>query len=166
MAVRATRPQDIEALRAFVDRCSADTLYRRFHGAAPRAIERELGRIAASVDGHRSWVAIDGGEVRGTATLARSRTGVVEMALWVEDDWFRRGIGRSLVGALRAHARDRGIDTLVAWVQAENERALRFIRAVEPRAEVRFAGGPDLEVRMPVGTGGSRPNRDVAQEAA
>jgi ribosomal protein S18 acetylase RimI-like enzyme len=72
------------------------------------------------------------------------------MGLLVEDAWFRRGVGRALVGALCADARRRGVDGVVAWVQADNERALRFIRAVAPGASVRFVGGAELEVRVPV----------------
>ena len=165
--LRASRGEDLEALRAFVDRCSAETLYRRFHGAARRAMERELQRIASPGESHRSWVLVTGGEVRGTATLARSRSGAFEMALLVEDAWFRRGVGRALVGELRADARRRGVDWVVAWVQAENERALRFFRSVAPGAKVRFAGGAELEVRVPVAEADGRgPRSDRAQEAA
>jgi GNAT superfamily N-acetyltransferase len=151
MWLRASTADDLSALRAFVSRCSPETLYRRFHGAAPRAIERELGRIASPVDDHRSWVAVAGGEVRGSATLATSsRSGATEMALLVEDGWFRRGVGRALIGQLRAHAAWAGVDAVTAWVQADNERALRFIRSVAPEASIRFVGGAELEVRIPI----------------
>lgn len=150
MLLRASRPEDLESLRAFTDRCGPETLYRRFHGSGRRAIERELGRVACSTVDHRSWVVVAGGDVRGTATLARSRTGASEMAVLVEDAWFRRGIGRALVGELTAHAASRGLATIVAWVQADNEAALRFIRAVAPGASVRFVGGAELEVQVPV----------------
>ena len=151
MRLRSTTAEDLDALRSFVERCSPETLYRRFHGAARRAMQTELGRIARSADDHRSWVAVAADEVRGTATLATSsRTGATEMALLVEDAWFRRGVGRALVERLRAHARQAGVDAITAWVQADNERALRFIRAVAPEASIRFAGGAELEVRIPI----------------
>jgi ribosomal protein S18 acetylase RimI-like enzyme len=72
------------------------------------------------------------------------------MAVLVEDRWFRRGIGRALIGALMAHADRAGLDTITAWIQADNERAVRFIRAVAPRASIRFVGGAELEVQLPV----------------
>ena len=150
MLLRASRAGDLESLRAFIARCSPETLYRRFHGTGPRAIERELTRIASPADDHRSWVAVEGGEVRGTASLARSRSGATEMAVLVEDRWFRRGIGRTLVGALTAHAELAGLDTITASIQADNERAVRFIRAVAPMARIRFVGGAELEVQLPV----------------
>ncbi len=168
MLLRTSRAGDLELLRAFIARCSPETLYRRFHGTGPQAIDRELTRIALSVDNHRSWVVVDGGEVRGTASLARSRSGATEMALLVEDRWFRRGIGRALVGALTAPAAVAGPETITAWIQADNERAVRFIRAVAPRASIRFVGGAELEAQIPVVASASslppagRPTREAA----
>jgi hypothetical protein len=51
---------------------------------------------------------------------------------------------------LAAEARRLGVDVLTATVQADNERAVRFIRGVAPDATVRFAGGAELDVRIPV----------------
>jgi ribosomal protein S18 acetylase RimI-like enzyme len=150
MELRASEGGDLEALRAFVARCSPETLYRRFHGTGPRAIDRELVRIASPADDHRSWLVVDGGEVRGTASLARSRSGATEMAVLVEDRWFRRGIGRALIGALMAHAELAELETITASIQADNQRAVRFIRAVAPQASIRFVGGAELEVELPV----------------
>ncbi|HKA85307.1 MAG TPA: GNAT family N-acetyltransferase [Acidimicrobiales bacterium] len=168
MLLRASRGGDLEPLRAFIGRCSPETLYRRFHGTGPQAMDRELRRIASPDDSHRSWVVVDGGEVRGTASLARSRSGATELALLVEDRWFRRGIGRALVGALATHAQLAGIDTITAWIQADNERAVRFFRALAPQASIRFVGGAELEAQLPVAAMArnaareSRPAREAA----
>ena len=168
MLLRTSRPGDLGPLRAFIARCSPETRYRRFHGTGPQAIERELTRIASPTDDHRSWVVVDGGEVRGTASLARSRSGATEMALLVEDRWFRRGIGRALVGELTAHAELVGLETITAWIQADNERAVRFIRAVAPQASIRFVGGAELEAQIPVAGVASGPARTAipTREAA
>jgi hypothetical protein len=40
MLLRASRAGDLESLRAFIARCSPETLNRRFHGTEPQAIER------------------------------------------------------------------------------------------------------------------------------
>jgi ribosomal protein S18 acetylase RimI-like enzyme len=90
------------------------------------------------------------------------------MAVLVEDRWFRRGIGRALVGALMAHAQLAGIDTITAWIQADNERAVRFIRAVVPQASIRFVGGAELEAQLPVAAMARAAARDSgpAREAA
>lgn len=168
MLLRASRGGDLESLGAFIARCSPETLYRRFHGTGPRAIDRELSRIATSTDNHRSWVVVDEGEVRGTASLARSRSGAAEMSVVVEDRWFRRGIGRALIGAIKAHAELAGLETITAMVQADNERAVRFIRAVAPGSTIRFVGGAELEVDLQVAamTPGPAPAASVVREAA
>ena len=168
MLLRASRAGDLELLRAFVARCSPETMYRRFHGTGPQAMDRELTRIASPDDTHRSWVVVDGGEVRGTASLARSRSGATELAVLVEDRWFRRGVGRALIGALMSHAEVIGIDTITAWIQADNERAVRFIRAVAPRASIRFVGGAELEAQLPVAAtavGAARDSSPVREAA-
>ncbi len=149
--VRPTEPADLARLEALVARCSDATLYRRFHGAGRRPIGRELERVAASTAIHRSWVAVThDGEAHGTATLAWGRSGTVEAAFLVEDEWFRRGIGRSLFAALAAGAARAGVDAVMASVQADNDRAVRFLRAMSPDVRPTYVGGAVLEVRVPV----------------
>jgi GNAT superfamily N-acetyltransferase len=155
--VRRAGPGDSDALAALAERCSDATLRRRFHGAATRAVQRELDRIAHPTSAHRSWVALADGAVRGTATLARGRDGTVEVAFLVEDAWFRRGVGRALFTALADEARRAGVPEVVATVQSDNDRAARFLRAVAPGG--RFVlSGPELAVTIPVG----RPSRRAA----
>jgi GNAT superfamily N-acetyltransferase len=148
--VRGAGPGDLDARVALLERCSDGTVRRRFHGAAPRPIRRELDRIAHPTDEHRSWVALAGGDVRGTATLAWGRDGAVEAAFLVEDAWFRRGVGRALFAALAAEARRAGVTAVVATVQSDNERAARFLRAMAPGAGHTLSG-PELAVTIPVG---------------
>lgn len=149
--VRPARPGDLPALTALTERCSFDTLYRRFHGATGTPLRRELARAATAADGHRSWVAVADGEVRGIATLAQGRSGDVEVAFLVEDGWQRRGLGRALARRLRAEASGAGHRDLVAMVQADNDRAIRFVRAVAPGTSVRFDGAAEYRLRIPVG---------------
>jgi len=149
--VRVARADDREGLSALAERSSDDTLWRRFHGAGGRVVERELDRIAHPTDGHRSWVALSpDGAIRGTATLATGRDGAVEAAFLVEDAWFRRGIGRSLFAALAAEARLSGIPRVVARVQADNERAIRFLRVLQSGAHATFVGDGEVEVVVPM----------------
>lgn len=155
ITVRAARPSDLPALHALLDRCSRDTLHRRFHGVVGRSVRRELARIAAPTATHRSWVAVDHhGAVRGTATLAWSRSGEVEVAFLVEDGFRRRGIGRALVTAAGHEAAAQGVATVQAHIQGDNAVAARFVRAVVPDASLRFQDGMTLG-RIPV-TGGPR----------
>jgi GNAT superfamily N-acetyltransferase len=148
--VRPACPADLAQLGALLDRCSADTQYRRFHGAVGSAVRRELDRIAHPVADHRSWVATDGSSIHGTATLATGSDGLVEAAFLVEDSWFRRGIGRALFSALAREARAAGVGAVTAWVQADNETARRFLRSMAPGAQTSFAGGAELQICLPV----------------
>ena len=151
VVVRPARVDDRAALAAMVERTSDDTLWRRFHGAGRRVVERELDRIAHPTDDHRSWVALSpGGAVHGTATLAFGRDGTAEAAFLVEDAWLRRGIGRTLFAALAIEARQSGVGQVVARVQADNERAIRFLRALRPDSRATFIGDGEVEVVVPV----------------
>ena len=85
LRVRPARVSDLAALDAMVERSSADTLYRRFHGPFGDTAKKELRRIVRPSADHRSWVAVAKGGVRGTATLAFGADGVVEVAILVED---------------------------------------------------------------------------------
>jgi RimJ/RimL family protein N-acetyltransferase len=149
--VRPARADDREALAAMTERASNDTLWRRFHGAGRRVVERELDRIAHPTDAHRSWVALSpDGAIHGTATLARGRDGTVEAAFLVEDTWFRRGIGRTLFAAIALDARRSGVHEVVARVQADNERAIRFLRCLRADSRATFVGDGEVEVVVPV----------------
>jgi GNAT superfamily N-acetyltransferase len=163
VCIRRAAPGDLPGLIGMVHRSSDDTLYRRFHGAADRPIIRELERIASPTESHRSWVAVSAsGEVRGTATLAWGRYGTVEAAFLVEDAWFRRGVGRALFAAVAREARRAGVETVTALVQADNNRAVRFLRSVAPGFVSTFAGRGELELTLPVAVprvARSRPGR-------
>jgi GNAT superfamily N-acetyltransferase len=149
--VRPARRTDLPALKALLGRCSPETLYRRFHGVAGAGARRELERIAAPTDRHRSWVAVGSDDVvHGTGTLARGRNGTVEVAFVVEDAQRRRGIGRALVAAARAEARRAGLVTVDATIQGDNVAATHFLRAVVPGVALRFVDG-DMVATLPVG---------------
>lgn len=151
LRVRPARRSDLPALEALVARSSADTLYRRFHGALGAAARRELRRISRPGADHRSVVAVAAGGIRGTATVVRLGPDAAELAFLVEDDWQRAGVGRALADALVEEARRMGVTELVAVVQPENWRARAFFRAVAPGARAAFEGG-DVVVRIPVPT--------------
>ena len=148
--VRPALPADLPALGALTARCSFDTLYRRFHGATGTPLRRELARAASSADGHRSWVAVVDGEVRGMATLAVGRSGQAEVAFLVEDAWQRRGLGRALARRLGDEARRAGHGGLSALVQADNDRVIRFAKAVAPGTVVTFDGAAEFRLTIPV----------------
>jgi GNAT superfamily N-acetyltransferase len=150
--LRPARPDDVPRLGEMLERCSPETLYRRFHGATAEPMRREIERVAAPGphDRHRSWVAVEcDGTVRGTGSLAWRDDGSPEVALLVEDAWFRHGIGRALISKVAAEAERAGAGAVLAWVQGDNLRAVRFLRAVVPGVRIAFDSG-ELSVTIPV----------------
>jgi GNAT superfamily N-acetyltransferase len=163
--VRPARSDDLPELAALIERCSPETLYRRFHGAAHEPVRREVERVAEPSARHRSWVAVgSGGAVHGIGTLAWTPDGRPEVAVLVEDAWFRQGIGRALLGRAADEARRCGFASVSAWIQADNLRAVRFVRAVAPGVRLAFDSG-ELAVSVPVGRdrpGAGPQRRDAA----
>ncbi|MER7728378.1 GNAT family N-acetyltransferase [Streptomyces sp. NPDC096323] len=128
ITVRRADGGDLEAARAMHDRCSERTLRLRYHGPvrdadrylehllSPRfgrtlAMQTASGRTVAL--GHLLW---DGDET--------------EVALLVEDDWQRRGIGSELLGRLVALAVEAGCESVYAVTQASNTGMVAAMRAL------------------------------------
>ncbi|MET7643837.1 GNAT family N-acetyltransferase [Streptomyces sp. NPDC005426] len=128
ITVRRADSGDLEAARAMHDRCSEQTLRLRYHGPvrdadrylehllSPRfgrtlAVQTASGRTVAL--GHLLW---DGDET--------------EVALLVEDDWQRRGIGSELLGRLVALAVEAGCESVYAVTQASNTGMVAAMRAL------------------------------------
>ncbi|MFJ9823748.1 GNAT family N-acetyltransferase [Streptomyces sp. NPDC101160] len=128
ITVRRADRRDLPAARAMHDRCSARTLSLRYHGPvadadryldhllSPRfgrtlAAQTASGRVVAL--GHLLW---DGDET--------------EVALMVEDDWQRRGIGAELLGRLVAMADEAGCESVYAVTQSSNTGMVAAMRAL------------------------------------
>ncbi|MFF3316318.1 GNAT family N-acetyltransferase [Streptomyces sp. NPDC003035] len=128
ITVRRVDQSDLAAARAMHDRCSERTLGLRYHGPvgdadrylnhllSPRfgrtlAVQTTSGRLVAL--GHLLW---DGDET--------------EVALLVEDDWQRRGIGSELLGRLVAMAVEAGCESVYAVTQSSNTGMVAAMRAL------------------------------------
>ncbi|WP_069736124.1 GNAT family N-acetyltransferase [Streptomyces sp. EN27] len=128
ITVRRADRGDLAAARAMHDRCSQNTLGLRYHGPvadadryldhllSPRfgrtlAVQTASGRLVAL--GHLLW---DGDET--------------EVALLVEDDWQRRGIGSELLRRLVALAEEAGCDSVYAVTQSRNTGMVAAMRAL------------------------------------
>ncbi|MFE7707448.1 GNAT family N-acetyltransferase [Streptomyces sp. NPDC057486] len=129
ITVRRADQSDLAAARAMHDRCSEQTLRLRYHGPvrdadryldhllSPRfgrtlAVQAASGRLVAL--GHLLW---DGDET--------------EVALLVEDDWQRRGIGSELLGRLVTLAVEAGCESVYAVTQASNTGMVAAMRSLE-----------------------------------
>lgn len=128
ITVRRADQRDLAAARAMHDRCSPRTLALRYHGPvgdadryldhllSPRfgrtlAVQTASGRLVAL--GHLLW---DGDET--------------EVALMVEDEWQRRGIGAELLGRLVAMAVEAGCESVYAVTQSSNTGMVAAMRAL------------------------------------
>ncbi|WP_329200949.1 GNAT family N-acetyltransferase [Streptomyces sp. NBC_01435] len=128
ITVRRADHGDLRAARAMHDRCSDRTLRLRYHGPvhdadryldhllSPRfgrtlAVQTASGRLVAL--GHLLW---DGDET--------------EVALLVEDDWQRRGIGSELLSRLVALAVEAGCESVYAVTQSSNTGMVAAMRAL------------------------------------
>ncbi|MEE1930722.1 GNAT family N-acetyltransferase [Streptomyces sp. TRM 70351] len=128
ITVRRAGPEDLEAARAMHLRCSERTLTLRYHGPvqdadrylshllSPRfgrtlAVETASGRLVAL--GHLLW---DGEET--------------EVALLVEDEWQRRGIGAELLRRLVALAVEARCESVYAVTRAVNTGMVATMRGL------------------------------------
>ncbi|WP_374225602.1 N-acetyltransferase family protein, partial [Streptomyces sp. Vc74B-19] len=128
ISVRRADTADLEAARAMHERCSSETLRRRYHGPvgdsgrylshllSPRfgrtlAAQTASGRVVAL--GHLLW---DGDET--------------EVALIVEDAWQRRGVGAELLSRLVGMAVEAGCAHVYAVTQASNTGMVAAMRGL------------------------------------
>ena len=74
----------------------------------------------------------------GEDPLARpGEAGAAEVAIAVDDEWQRRGIGRRLLTELVGRARAEGVTRLLAYVDAQNGPVLAWIAPAGGVAESR-----------------------------
>ncbi|MEV4871754.1 GNAT family N-acetyltransferase [Streptomyces syringium] len=129
ITVRRADPGDLVAAREMHDRCSPATLALRYHGPMGDAdrylrhlLSPRFGRTLAAYTasgrlvalGHLLW---DGDET--------------EVALLVEDDWQRRGVGAELLGRLVELAGEARCESVYAVTQASNTGMVAAMRALD-----------------------------------
>ena len=87
-AVRRARPRDRQALALMLDRCSAQTRYRRFHGHVNVFPERYLAEALSGRPAHFALVAeAADGTLVALASCRTVAAGVAEIGILVEDAW-------------------------------------------------------------------------------
>lgn len=137
LRLRDITPEDKRALARFHQRLSAQTQYRRFHSAKSALTDGDL-KYLTEVDGRRHVAVVaedEQGELVGVvrAIVSDESGREAELAIVVRDDVQTGGVGAQLVGALRERVADQGVQRLIAEVQADNHRALRFFQGVGAR---------------------------------
>ncbi|MCW2951971.1 MAG: CoA-binding domain protein, partial [Conexibacter sp.] len=155
--VRPVRPEDLPALRAFLESLSPNARRLRFFTGAPDL--RAAARWAAEVNRHErdGLLALAGdGTIVGHAAWARIDARSAEVAFETGEEMRGRGLATILLAHLAFGARAQGIATFVAEVLPENHRMLGVFR--ESGLPQRVASEPGLlTVEMPTAfTDGAR----------
>jgi GNAT superfamily N-acetyltransferase len=152
VATRPVQPDDAALFGRLWPRLSPDTVYRRFHSPLhdlPPETVRRL--VTVDHDQREAVAAVVGGEVVGVARYDRSPgdPATAEFAILVEDAWQGIGLGRQLLVELVDLAASRGVRTLTATVQPDNERVIGLIRRLLPDST--FSPDDDVvDVRSPL----------------
>jgi acetyl coenzyme A synthetase (ADP forming)-like protein len=154
LRLRPPGAADRDAVVAFFEALSPESLYQRFHGhpaVTPALAERfldpdwhELGSLIGSIG--------EGDEERIVAlgSYARLRDpAAAEAAFSVADAYQKRGIGTRLLERLAALAAEAGIERFVAEVRPENRSMLGVFSAVGFEATRELSGGT-VEVEFPI----------------
>ncbi|MEU6811337.1 GNAT family N-acetyltransferase [Streptomyces sp. NPDC046831] len=128
ITVRRADTGDLEAARAMHERCSARTLAMRYHGPVGDA-DRYLRHLLSPRFGRTLAVRTASGRIVGLGHLLWDGD-ETEVALLVEDEWQRRGVGAELLRRLVAMAVEAGCDSVYAVTQASNTGMVAAMRGL------------------------------------
>ncbi|MGY0487964.1 GNAT family N-acetyltransferase [Streptomyces sp. WG-D5] len=128
ITVRRADPGDLALSKAMHDRCSQATLARRYHGPVADA-DRYLGHLLSPRYGRTLAAQTASGRIVALGHLLWDGD-ETEVALLVEDDWQRRGIGAELLGRLVAMAVEAGCANVYAVTQSSNTGMVAAMRGL------------------------------------
>ncbi|WOX08055.1 GNAT family N-acetyltransferase [Streptomyces sp. N50] len=128
ITVRRADTGDLDAAREMHERCSSRTLGMRYHGPVGDA-DRYLNHLLSPRFGRTLAVQTASGRIVGLGHLLWDGD-ETEVALLVEDDWQRRGIGSELLGRLVGMAVEAGCESVYAVTQASNTGMVAAMRGL------------------------------------
>ncbi|MFJ8808472.1 GNAT family N-acetyltransferase [Streptomyces sp. NPDC102490] len=128
ITVRRADTRDVPAAKAMHERCSARTLGMRYHGPVGDA-DRYLNHLLSPRFGRTLAVQTASGRIVGLGHLLWDGD-ETEVALLVEDEWQRRGIGGELLARLVAMAAETGCESVYAVTQASNTGMVAAMRGL------------------------------------
>lgn len=128
ITVRRADAGDLDAAKAMHERCSPRTLSLRYHGPMGDA-DRYLGHLLSPRFGRTLAVQTASGRVVGLGHLLWDGD-ETEIALIVEDEWQRRGIGGELLRRLVSMAREANCEHVYAVTQSSNTGMVAAMRGL------------------------------------
>lgn len=132
--IRPLRPDDAEQLLAMHNRLSMQTIYYRYLRPYQPKLE-DMAAIARTAGQRGAGFALETSEPRsmivgmGYYVVDEKRPSVAEPAILIEDRYQGQGLGGKLFDVLCKHARNNGIETFTALVQAANQRMFKIFRS-------------------------------------
>ncbi|PKV90717.1 L-amino acid N-acyltransferase YncA [Amycolatopsis echigonensis] len=168
VVLRLGTPRDIDAIGAVHLRCSAKTLFNRYHTGLSTVPRKWLHRLLMPPRG-TSLLAVCGRDVIGFGQLIPQLDGTAEVSLLVEDAWQRQGIGTALLARLAALAEAGGTAELSAIRLAGNDAMVRTAVRAGLQVETCSDDGTVLRLiaaRTPRTVSGSRTSLCPAPRAA
>ncbi|WP_405926393.1 GNAT family N-acetyltransferase [Streptomyces sp. NBC_00035] len=128
ISVRRADAADLDAAKAMHERCSPHTLRMRYHGPVGDA-DRYLNHLLSPRFGRTLAVQTASGRIVGLGHLLWDGD-ETEIALLVEDDWQRRGIGGELLGRLVTMAVEASCESVYAVTQSSNTGMVAAMRGL------------------------------------
>lgn len=156
ITVRRADGSDLPAARAMHDRCSERTLGLRYHGPVADA-DRYLGHLLSPRFGRTLAATTASGKLVALGHLLWDGD-ETEVALLIEDDWQRRGIGSELLGRLISMAVEARCDSVYAVTQASNTGMVAAMRGLGLPLDYQIEEGTlVITARLDAVTADSRP---------
>jgi AcrR family transcriptional regulator/GNAT superfamily N-acetyltransferase len=166
--IRLARPEDSEAVAAMHERCSEQTLYRRYLTAVGEWRDVTLRRLTG---GHRGATLVamsEDGTIVGLGHVFPESpldSHTAEIAVIVEDAYQRCGIGTRLVRHMLELAERLGFVEVVGTLLAQNKEMLRVLDATRLDWSRQVQGGV-LTLRAPLPSAGVGERSPAARTAA
>jgi GNAT superfamily N-acetyltransferase len=127
VTTRSGTVRDLALATAMHRRCSADSIYRRFHTPMP-VVGARIVRQLLNPAGGWSQVATRTGELIALSCAAPLSPAELEVGLLVEDAAQAQGLGARMLRELAADAATRGYQQLSCLTQSDNARVVATVR--------------------------------------